>query len=50
MLTKRIAYHLDLRYQRYEFDGNDANGNFAGAEVEIDQQVLSYGAGLEWLF
>ncbi|HCS28492.1 MAG TPA: hypothetical protein DIW43_13615 [Spongiibacteraceae bacterium] len=50
LLTKRIAYHLDLRYQRYEFDGNDANGNFAGAEVEIDQQVLSYGAGLEWLF
>ena len=34
-LTTRIGYYLDLRYQIYEFDGDDANGN---AQYRNDDQ------------
>ena len=49
-LTESIGYYIDLRYQQYDFEGEDANGNFAGSEVETEEQMLTYSAGLQWYF
>lgn len=49
-LTERIGYYVDLRYQAYDFEGDDANGNFAGSEVETEEEMLTYSAGLQWYF
>jgi hypothetical protein len=49
-LTERIGYFIDLRYQSYYFEGDAANGNFVGSEVEAEEEMLTYSAGLQWYF
>ncbi len=49
-ITETIGYYLDLRYQQYDFEGDDANGNFPTTDVETEEKLLTYSAGLQWYF
>lgn len=48
-LTDRISYYFDVRQQQYKMDGEDANGNFPGLEIETTETIISFAAGLRYV-
>ena len=48
-ITDRLSYYFDARQQSYDMDGKDSNGNFPGLEIETEETIIAFAAGLRFV-